>query len=405
MGSVLVAKEGAVVFEQSCGWANAEWKVPNTATTKFRVGSVTKQFTAAAILLLAERGRLQLDDPLAKFVPSAPESWRPVTLRQLLGHTGGVPSFTSQPDYRTWKLLPANPAQQMGRIAEKPLEFTPGESYNYSNTGYLLLGWIVEIASGQNYAAFLREHLFEKLGMNDTGIDSNTALIPQRAAGYSPAGGGLTNAGYIDMTVPGGAGAMYSTTHDLLRWAEGLFGGKVLGAASLEQMTTPGKGDYGLGVSIRTTRGRKIISHTGGIDGFNALLSYYPESRLTVVVLTNVTGSPYPQIGAQLAALALGDPLPAIAGGPPPGAPKGGLRLNFSGTDLARVATMWERIYGKVTVSERAKEKRVSFDISAPNRDEFRVRMIASLRENGVHVIERADGVVFDTEPGAQGGK
>ena len=186
MGSVLVAKNGAVLFAESVGWANLEWKIAHTPATKFRIGSVTKQFTAASILLLAERGKLSIDDSLGKFIPSAPEAWKPVTLRQLMSHTGGVPSFTDDPAYATNKLRPQTPAQTIAPISAKPLEFAPGEGYRYSNTGYVLLGWIIEIISGQSYETFLRENIFQPLGMNDSGYDSNREVIPQRAAATSP---------------------------------------------------------------------------------------------------------------------------------------------------------------------------------------------------------------------------
>ncbi len=307
MGSVLVAKDDTVIFQESAGWANIEWKIAHTPATKFRIGSVTKQFTAATILLLAERGKLTLDDPLSKWIPSAPETWKPVTVRQLLSHTGGVPSFTDISEYATNKLRPETPAQSIAHVADKPLEFTPGEKFKYSNSGFVLLGWIVEVASGQSYEAFLRENIFKPLGMNDSGYDSNTAVIPQRASGYVPGPNGPTNAPYIDMHVPHGAGALYSTTADLHRWAQGLFGGKLLSPASLEQMTTPVKGNYAFGLTVTTTKGRKVISHSGGIEGFNAQLAYYPESKITVVVLANNNGSPYTAIAEQLAALAFGE--------------------------------------------------------------------------------------------------
>ena len=209
MGSVLVAKDSAIVFEQSYGWANLEWKVPNTPTTKFRLGSVTKQFTAAAILLLEERGKLKLGDPVAKFIPEAPAAWEKVTLYHLLTHTSGVPSFTNFPDYPTLKLAPLDPAKALERLRDLPLEFVPGEKFRYSNSGYVLLGYIVERVSGQSYEAFLRENILKPLGMDDSGCDSNTAVIPQRASGYVGGPQGLTNAPYIDMHVPGGAGALY----------------------------------------------------------------------------------------------------------------------------------------------------------------------------------------------------
>ena len=306
-GSVLVAKDGTTVFEQSSGWENIEWKIPNTAVTKFRLGSMTKQFTAAAILLLEEQGKLKVEDPLSKFIPSAPEAWKPVTLYHLLTHTSGIPSFTDLPEYGMWKLSPESPAQMMAHIRDKPLDFPPGEKFKYSNSGYVLLGWVVELASGQSYETFLREHIFRPLGMNDSGYDSNTAVIPQRASGYMPGPTGLTNAPYIDMHVPGGAGALYSTAADLLRWTQGLFGGKLLSAASLEKMTTPFKSSYAFGLGVSTVKGHKVISHEGGIEGFDTQLTYYPESKVTVVVLANVNGTAVGELAGQLAALAFGE--------------------------------------------------------------------------------------------------
>jgi CubicO group peptidase (beta-lactamase class C family) len=304
MGSVLVAKNDTVLFAESVGWANLEWKIANTPATKFRIGSITKQFTAAGILLLAERGKLSIDDPLGKFLPSAPEAWRPVTLRQLLSHTGGIPNFDDDPDSARNK----TPAQTMARAAAKPLEFAPGERYKYSNTGYVLLGWIIEGVSGQSYATFLREAIFQPLGMNDSGFDSNTEVIPQRAAGYVRGPKGPANAPYIDMQGVHGAGAIYSTPADLLRWTQSLFGGKVLSAASLEQMTTPVKNNYAFGLDVRTTKGRKVISHNGSINGFNSQLNYYPESQVTVVALANIISGPDTfELAAQLTALALGE--------------------------------------------------------------------------------------------------
>ena len=307
MGSVLVAKGDQVVFAQSRGWANAEWKIPNSADTKFRLGSVTKQFTAAAIMLLAERGKLQLDDPVSRFITEAPDAWKAVTIRHLLTHTSGIRSFTDLPDYAKLKLLPETPAQRFGYLRDLPLEFPAGERMKYSNSGYVLLGWIVELASGQSYEAFLRENIFAPLGMNDSGYDSTAAILPQRAAGYVPGAGGLANAPYIDMHVPHGAGALYSTTGDLLRWTQGLFGGKLLQPASLVQMTTPFKGNYAFGLVVGTGHGRKLISHAGGIDGFVSHLSYFPDEQVTVAVLCNVMGPAASTLADQLAAVYFGE--------------------------------------------------------------------------------------------------
>ena len=222
IGSVLVAKDGAVLFEKSYGYGNAEWKTPNTATTKFRIGSLTKQFPAAAILLLEERGKLKLDDPLSKYYTEAPGTWTKLTLFHLLTHSSGIPNFTAQAGYSRWKYEPATPAETIAHVHDLPLNFEPGEKYAYTNTGYVLLGYVIEKVSGQSYGNFLAENIFKPLGMTSTGYDNQTALLPERAAGYVTGPTGLENADYVDMRVPHGAGGLYSTTHDLLQWQQAL---------------------------------------------------------------------------------------------------------------------------------------------------------------------------------------
>lgn len=306
MGSVLVAKGDTVLLSDSAGWADEMQKTANTADTRFRIGSLTKQFTAAAILLLQEQGKLSVDDSLARFVPDAPEAWRGITLRHLLTHTSGIPNFTSLPDYATWKAEPQTLAQLLERVRDRPLDFAPGEKFNYSNTGYVLLGWVVGLASGGDYATFLRDNVFLPLGMKDSGYEPDDPPIPPHARGFLPSASGPKPAGYINMQVPGGAGALYSTAPDLLRWTQGLFGGKVLSPASLELMTTPVKDGYAFGVGVSTVDGRKVISHAGAIDGFVSMLSYYPEEKLTVAVLANVMGAPLGELNRQLTEVALG---------------------------------------------------------------------------------------------------
>jgi len=306
MGSVLVARGDKVVLSKGYGSANLEWGLPNDPTTKFRLGSVTKQFTAAAILLLEERGKLKIDDPVKAYLPDAPAAWDKVTIYHLLTHTSGIPSFTSFPDYRTSEATPSTPEQLVARFRDKPLEFGPGEKWNYSNSGYVLLGYILEKASGEEYAKFIKKNIFDPLGMNDSGYDSNSTIIPHRAAGYEPGSNGPVNTSYIHMSIPFSAGALYSTTEDLLRWERGLFGGKLLSAASLEKMTTPYKNDYAFGVGVITKEGVKEIVHGGGIEGFSTYLAYYPSDKLTVVVLCNLVSSNPEAIARVLGDLAHG---------------------------------------------------------------------------------------------------
>jgi CubicO group peptidase (beta-lactamase class C family) len=304
MGSVLVAQGDKIVFEKSYGDANLEWNIPDDASTKFRIGSMTKQFTAASILLLEERGKLGTDDTVKKYMPDAPAAWDKVTIYNLLTHTSGIPSFTSFPDYHASEGTPTTPKALVDRFRDKPLEFQPGEKWNYSNSGYVLLGYLLEKISGQNYADFVKENIFKPVGMKDTGYDSNSDVIPHRATGYTPGPSGPVNSGYIDMTIPFSAGALYSTTHDLLLWEEALYGGKVLSAASLKKMTTPYKENYGCGLMITTAKGHLQYEHGGGIEGFNTDMAYYPDDKLTVIVLANLNGGAPGDITGKLAAVA-----------------------------------------------------------------------------------------------------
>jgi CubicO group peptidase (beta-lactamase class C family) len=306
MGSVLVAQDGKVLLDKGYGFANLEWDVPNTPTTKFRLGSITKQFTAASILLLEERGKLKVEDPVKKYMPDAPAAWDKITIFHVLTHTSGIPSFTSFPDFESREAQAMTPEKLVEWFRDKPLEFEPGTKWNYSNSGYVLLGYLIEKISGQSYSEFVQQNIFTPMGMKDSGHDSNSAIIAHRAAGYTPGKSGAVNAGFVHMSIPFSAGALYSTTEDLLRWEQGLFGGKVLTAASLAKMTTPFKQDYAFGLGVSTQNGHKMIAHDGGIQGFNTALAYYPDDKLVVAVLANVNG-PAGQIAGNLAKVALGE--------------------------------------------------------------------------------------------------
>ena len=306
MGTVLVARGSEVILSKGYGSANLEWNIPNTPSTKFRLGSITKQFTAASILLLEERGKLTLDDPIKKHVPDAPAAWDAITIFNLLTHTSGITNFTALPDYKSLKLDETPVAKTIATVRDKPLDFVPGEKMSYSNSGYLVLGHVIERVTGASYEKFVTDNIFTPLGMKDSGYDSNTTVIARRAAGYMPSPAGPVNAGYVHMSIPHAAGALYSTTEDLLRWEQGLFGGKLLSPSSLAKMTTPFKSDYALGVVVRTANGRKVIQHGGGIDGFNTFLAYYPDDKLTVAVLANLNGQTPNQIATKLAELAHG---------------------------------------------------------------------------------------------------
>lgn len=313
MGTVLVVKDGHTLIDQGYGSADLEWNIPNSPSTRLRLGSLTKQFTAASILLLQERGKLNIDDPISKYMPDAPDAWSKITIYNVLTHTSGIPSFTGFPDYQASEWKDTNPTELVARFRDKPLDFEPGAKFSYSNSGYVLLGYLLEKVSGQTYADFLQQNIFTPLGMTSTGIDSNAAILPQRAQGYRRTPHGIEHDGYISMTIPFSAGALYSTTGDLLKWEQGLFGGRVLKPESLTRMTTPFKSDYGIGIRIRTVDGHRLITHNGGIEGFSTSLNYYPDDKLTIIVLGNLTGPAPDQIAGYIGKVALGQTVTLIS--------------------------------------------------------------------------------------------
>ncbi len=313
MGAVLMVEDGKTLLDKGYGSANQEWNVPNDPGTVFRIGSITKQFTAAAVFLLQERGKLDIDDPVRKYLPDAPTAWDGVTIYHLLTHTSGIPNFTELPDFATRRRGPTTPDRLIASVRGMPLDFPPGTKWNYSNTGYDVLGAAIEKVSGESYARFLEENIFKPLGLNETGYDTAGKLIKRRASGYVRGADGLRNAGYIDTDVLYAAGALHSTTHDLVKWERGLFGGKLLSAASLKKMTTPFIAtsltgtEYGCGLFIQRFDGHIGISHVGFLDGFNSELFHVPDKKLTVVVLGNVSGSKSMMLATALAKIALGE--------------------------------------------------------------------------------------------------
>ena len=243
---------------------------------------------------------------MKKYIADPPTAWDKVTIFHLLTHTSGVPDFTSFADYPKIKPFATTSAKMMALFRDKPLDFEPGERWSYDNSGYVLLTYLIEKITGDTYEKFVRENIFTPLGMTDTGYDSNSAIISHRASGYSFRGGRVENADFIHMTIPQGAGGLYSTTGDLLKWEQGLFGSKVLQPDSLEKMTTPFKNNYAFGLSVETAGGHKRIFHTGGIDGFNTEMAYYPDNKLMVVVLANQNPAA-DDIAVKLAAVAYGE--------------------------------------------------------------------------------------------------
>jgi CubicO group peptidase (beta-lactamase class C family) len=320
--AVLVAQNGNILFQRGYGLANVEHRVPVTPATKFRIGSISKQFVAAGILKLQEEGKLSLDDRLSKFIPDYPRGDE-VTLHHLLRHTSGIRSYTGKSNFFDTVQLPVKEEELISSFKNEPYDFDPGKKWSYNNSGYFLAGHIIRKVSGKSYGAFLKEKFFQPLGMTNTGVHEATAIIEDEAHGYSYEGGTLKKALNWDMSRAGGAGALYSTVGDLFRWNEAVFTGEVLGAATLRTAFTPvntigndtekPNDGYGYGWAIGTLRGLREISHGGGLNGFTTFLLRITNANFTVAVLANCA-PPIPDLDTsglahQIAQLYLADKL------------------------------------------------------------------------------------------------
>ena len=295
-GTVLVAGEKGVIHKKGYGFANFEWGVPHTTDTKFRLASITKQFTATVILQLVAEGKLGLDDTVTKHLPDyRKDTGDRVTLTHLLNHTSGIPSYTNRAFFQDHSRDPYSVADFVKKFCGGDLEFEPGTKYAYNNSAYLLLGAIIEKVTGKTYAQALQERIFTPLGMKDSGYDVSATVLSKRASGYEPTATGYINAPYLDMSLPYAAGSLYSTVEDLYRWDRALHTDTVLPAALKQRMFTPGLSDYGFGWSIKPLElhdGKTkvgTVTHSGGINGFGTLIVRVPESKEVVVLLDNTS--------------------------------------------------------------------------------------------------------------------
>lgn len=316
---VAVYKDGKPLLVKGYGTGSLELAMPVGNDSVFRIGSVTKQFTAAALVKLEEEGKLSLDDLLSKYYPDYPRAGD-ITLKQMLHHTSGMHNYTEDESFLAQAALTKTPDQWVAYFAKMPKvqDFEPGTDWNYSNTAYFLLGAVVEKVEGRPLAKVLEARFFEPLGLRHTALDDEREIVAGRVAGYDGEPGKFRNAAPISMTIPGGAGAMRSTAEDLARWNAALFGGKVLKPASLAAMTAPGRlgngrtsseaitkkggmpaGEYGYALFISDYEGHRKISHGGGIFGFNSSLSEFPGDRITVAVIANSIGK---HLGARMVA-------------------------------------------------------------------------------------------------------
>jgi D-alanyl-D-alanine carboxypeptidase len=310
--SVAVARGDELVYSKGHGKAELEFGALADERTLFRIGSITKQYTAAAIVKLAEEGKLAIDDPLVEHLGDYPAS-EELTLRHLLTHTGGVPSYTGLgPPWEAHRSHELADEELVALFKDLPLEFAPGERWNYSNSGYYLLGMVVAEVSGKPYARSLEETFFTPLGLERTRYDSNSDVIPNRAQGYAFEGGRHHNDGLIGMSQPGAAGALLSTAGDLVRWQQALVSGRVVSGESYAEMTlsymlTDGREtNYGMGLQLDTLAGQRCVWHGGGIDGFNSVLLYWPDAELHVAVISSSERLRADALGLEIGAALLG---------------------------------------------------------------------------------------------------
>jgi len=294
--AVLVAQDGRVRYEKGFGYADLKNKVVVTPDTKFRIGSVTKQFTGAAILKLQENNLLSVNDKLSKFIPDFPRGDE-VTIHQLLTHTSGIHSYTGKIDFLERVTKTISPDSLIAYFKNDPYDFNPGDKFLYNNSGYFLLGYIISKVSGKSYADYLKETFFDPLGMTNTGVHYAGIKLDHEAKGYTKKDDKYDEALNWDMSWAGAAGALYSTVDDLNKWNQALYGGKVISEKSLQAALTPvvlngnvqTPQKYGYGLGLNTYRGMDIIAHSGGLHGFLTQLAYYPKEKMTVVMFTNTS--------------------------------------------------------------------------------------------------------------------
>ncbi|MDJ0532849.1 MAG: serine hydrolase [Xenococcaceae cyanobacterium MO_207.B15] len=315
MGSVLVSCGEELLLSKGFGMANLEHSIPNTPQTKFRLGSITKQFTASAILKLQEQNLLDVNNAIATYLPDYPNGEQ-ITVHQILNHTAGIPNYTSFEDFRAKKRIEMKLDELIADFSDRPLEFTPGDMFSYSNSGYMVLSKIIETISNQSYEDYLQQYIFKPLGMTNSGYDRHETILPHRASGYVSTGEEYQNAEFIDMSLPGGAGALYSTVEDIYKWERSLYTDAVLNKSSRDAMFAstikiPTEENepayYGYGWFIDTQHSRHRISHDGGIDGFRTHFARYPDEQIAIVVLSNLQISPVAKMGKDIAGILWGE--------------------------------------------------------------------------------------------------
>lgn len=312
--AVIVVRGGEIIFRKGHGIANLELGVPIEPDMVFRLGSITKQFTAVAILVLAEQGKLAFDDSISKFLPDYPTHGHLITVEHLLTHTSGIKSYTNMPEWPPLWGKDFTVQELIDFFKYQPMEFAPGKRWAYNNSGYILLGAIIEKVSGLSYEQFIQQSIFEPLGMKQSYYDSPSRVIPRRVAGYEKSSEGFANAAYLSMTQPYAAGALASTVDDLFLWDSALYTEQLLKLETLQrahishQLTDGSSTAYGYGWEISEYAGHRLIEHGGGILGFRTRAIRVPDERVFVAVLSNNGGANPGLLAFKIAALVIGQP-------------------------------------------------------------------------------------------------
>ena len=302
-GSVLIAKNGNVLASKGYGSANYQFNIENTPQTKFRIGSLTKGFTAVAIMQLAENNKLNLDDKLMKFIPDYPRGDE-ITIKHLLSMTSGIPNHTEFDDFNEERrVFPYNISQTIETFKGKSLEFTPGEQFKYSNSNYILLGFIIEHVSDMTYAEYVKQNIFDPLKMQNTGYETPQKIIKDMAQGYRFKNNAIKNAKYRNMANAHASGALYSTIEDLYIWDRALYTDKLISKKSLETIFSPVKANYAFGWGVVDVFNHKMIAHSGEIDGYISNISRFVEDDICIIILSNFEHTPVSRINKDLIAL------------------------------------------------------------------------------------------------------
>ena len=313
--AALVAKNGQIIYKKAFGMANLELDVPMQPDMVFRIGSITKQFTAVAILQLMEQGKLSLQDDITKFIPDYPTQAYTITIENLLTHTSGIKSYTGVPDIMKNVRTDVKPEELIAQFKNQPMEFAPGTKWNYNNSGFFLLGYIIEKITGKTYAEYIQENFFTPLGMTSSCYGSDTKIIKNRASGYQPDDGGAQNSDYCSMTQPYSAGSIMSTVGDLFIWNQAVHSYKLVKKETIDKAFTEYKlanGDgtgYGYGWFLSQLQGSPTIEHGGGIFGYLTSSIYLPAEDVFVALFSNNVGKAPEFTALKMAAMTIGKPL------------------------------------------------------------------------------------------------